>query len=73
MACVHRTVSASDVILYYNYYWNDRPGNGEMSAREKERIDELVQGKEDLLDENKWKALREAAVKDTEDKVYQHT
>ena len=43
-----------------------------MSTREKVRIDELVQGKEDLLDENKWKALREAAVKDTEDKVYQH-
>ena len=43
-----------------------------MSAREKERIDQLVQGKEDLLDKNKWKALREAAVKDTEDKVYQH-
>ena len=43
-----------------------------MSTREKVRIDELVQGKEDLLDENKWKALREGAVKDTEDKVYQH-
>ena len=46
--------------------------NCAMSTREKVRIDELVQGKEDLLDENKWKALREAAVKDTEDKVYQH-
>ena len=44
-----------------------------MSTREKERIDELVQGKEDLLDKNKWKALREGAVKDAEDKVYQHT
>ena len=44
-----------------------------MSAREKERIDQLVQGREDLLDKNKWKELREAAVKDTEDKVYQHT
>ena len=43
-----------------------------MSAREKERIDQLVQGREDLLDENKWKELREAAVKDTGDKVYQH-
>ena len=51
---------------------NDRHENSEESSREDERIAQLAQGTKDLLDERRWEALREAAVKATEEKVDRH-
>ena len=51
---------------------NNRHENSKESSREDERIAQLTQGTKDLLDERRWEALREAAVKATEEKVDRH-
>ena len=49
---------------------NNRRENSKESSREDERIAQLVRGTKDLLDERRWEALREKAVKATEEEVY---